>query len=174
MRIARVVEVPAPEPSPQAVELQLRRQIGFRIARQDLVEEPHVLGDLSRILLVRGSRQDDAPATRSLLAQIREDLIVVGENGSIQIDLICDVLLELRSTAAQPEQRADRAKRAGLHQTKKRFEQDVRPDQRSIEVHAQRYRVGPATHVVHRLRRLKTRSGITRINSMIGRQNHGR
>ena len=174
MRIARVIELPAPESIPQAVELPLRGQIRLRIAGQDLVEQPHVLGYLARILLVGRGRQDDMPTASTLLAQVLDDLIVIRKHRSIQIDLIRDVLLELSAAAAQFVQGTNRTERAGLDQPQERFQQDVGPDQGSIEVYAQGYRIGPAVHVVHRLSRLNMRSGTDRISSMIGRQNHGR
>ena len=174
MRISRVIELPAPESTPQSVEFPLRGQIRLRIAGQDFVEQPDVLGYLARILLVGGGRQDDVPTASTLLAQVRDDLFVIWQDRSIQIDLIRDVLLELSAAAAQSVQGANRTKRAGLDQPEEGFQQDVGPDQGSIEVYAQGYRIGPAVHVVHRLSRLNMRSGTDRINSMIGRQNHGR
>jgi hypothetical protein len=76
-----------------------------------------MIGYLTRVLPVGRSRQDDAPTTGTLLSQIRDDLIVIGENRRIQIDLIRDFLLKAGPAATQAEQGPGCAKRAALDQS---------------------------------------------------------
>jgi hypothetical protein len=117
MRVARVIELPASESFAQAAELVLSGQVRPRITRKHFVEQPDMIGYLTRVLLVGRSRQDDAPAGRTLLSQIRDDLVVIGEHRRVQIDLLRDFLLEAGPTATQLQQGHRRAKRAALNQS---------------------------------------------------------
>src|SRR5262245_29386356 len=97
--------------------------------------------DLVRILSVRGGRQYQLAALRTLVRQISEELGAVGQHGHVQIHPPCDLILEACLAAEQPERKTECRKRILLDQSKQGLEQYVRADQRTIEVDRQRHRI---------------------------------
>jgi hypothetical protein len=95
-----------------------------------------MLGNLRRLRGVGRRAQYKATPAAMLAPQPLQKLIVYRQERHLKKSTACDLSLEVRLAAQQPEQRQDRVEEIGLHAAKVSLHEKVTPDQRAIQIDA--------------------------------------
>ena len=134
--VAGIVEPLASVAAHELPALFLALEVAHAVGGDNVVEQPEMIGDGSRRLLVRCGREHDRAPIALLLAQELDQLGVVGQRLRCQLSERANLLLEAR--AAHRQQSRQLAKCiAARDERQHAFDSGVRTQQRTVQIDAE-------------------------------------
>ena len=112
-------------------------RLALQFSRQDVVEEPEMVGHRPRPSRICVGHQDQSPAPVAFLLQISHDFRDVGQRLGVVRDEVRDPRPQRRSTVDRPDRHRKGGSRVLSQQQEETLPEQVARDQGPIEVHTE-------------------------------------
>ena len=138
MRIAGIIETAQAKLVDERLELGFAAKIGPAIAGEHFVEQPDMAGHRQCHAAVGRRGQHQFPARALLLAQKREERLLVRERGRVKGDAPGELLFQERPAAQPPIKNRKKLQWIPPEQPRQRFPEQIGFNERAVQIHAER------------------------------------